>query len=276
MAVEGIETRVATRDSANFIVMCGLEKAISQPIIAITGQDVIVVLLIVLAPPGSNNYFTKPGKRKVETKLFSTRKLQKTFFSQNHPPSPCIQWLEHNIMKVPRSVDYSYIKCLSYGNLSSFKWMESPIKYIEHKNEKLFHVYYSALNFKDVLIATGKLPAGLLWKNSKDIRSSPICFEFSGREDGTGRRVCGIGMSAFATSVLADPRSLMEVPDQWTLEEAATVPVVYSTCYYGLIMKAKLKERQSILIHSGTGGVGQAAINIALAMNCEIYTTVGK
>nr|GBO08793.1 Fatty acid synthase [Araneus ventricosus]GBO08799.1 Fatty acid synthase [Araneus ventricosus] len=112
-------------------------------------------------------------------------------------------------------------------------------------------------------------------KNIKDARDSSICFEFSGREDDTGRRVCGVGISAFATSVLTDPVSLIEVPDKWTLEEAATVPVVYSTCYYGLIMKAKLKARQSILIHSGTGGVGQAAINIALALNCEIYTTVG-
>ncbi|GBM49576.1 hypothetical protein AVEN_186680-1 [Araneus ventricosus] len=42
------------------------------------GKDVdLVVLLIVLAPPESNIYFMKPGKGKVEAKLFLTRKLQK-------------------------------------------------------------------------------------------------------------------------------------------------------------------------------------------------------
>lgn len=32
-----------------------------------------------------------------------------------------------------------------------------------------------------------------------------------------------------ATSVLVDPEFLWEIPDDWTLEQAATVPVVYST-----------------------------------------------
>ncbi len=37
----------------------------------------------------------------------------------------------------------------------------------------------------------------------------------------------------------------------------------------------KLKRGESILIHSGTGGVGLAAINIALYYGCTIFTTVG-
>ncbi|GBN48568.1 hypothetical protein AVEN_103759-1 [Araneus ventricosus] len=71
------ETRVTTGDADTYIVRCALEKAISHPIVAITGQDVgLVVLLIALAPPRNNIYFMKPGKRKDEAKLFSTRKLQ--------------------------------------------------------------------------------------------------------------------------------------------------------------------------------------------------------
>ncbi|GBO26215.1 hypothetical protein AVEN_221421-1 [Araneus ventricosus] len=77
-SAEGIETTIATGDADTYIVRCALEKSISHLIVAITGQEVdLVVLLIVLAPPESNIYFMKPGKRKVEVKLFSTRKLQK-------------------------------------------------------------------------------------------------------------------------------------------------------------------------------------------------------
>ena len=32
-----------------------------------------------------------------------------------------------------------------------------------------------------------------------------------------------------ATSILADPTFLWEIPEKWTLEQAATVPVVYAT-----------------------------------------------
>lgn len=57
--------------------------------------------------------------------------------------------------------------------------------------------------------------------------------------------------------------------------QAATVPVVYSTAYYALIVRANLRQGESVLIHSGSGGVGQAAISICLNLGCEVFTTVG-
>ena len=41
-------------------------------------------------------------------------------------------------------------------------------------------------------------------------------------------------------------------------------------------MRAGLKPGESVLIHSGSGGVGQAAIAIALSMNCNVFTTAGS
>ena len=54
-------------------------------------------------------------------------------------------------------------------------------------------------------------------------------LEFSGR-DRKGRRVMGmICHGAIGSVVLADKTMLWDVPDHWTLEDAATVPVVYGT-----------------------------------------------
>lgn len=61
-----------------------------------------------------------------------------------------------------------------------------------------------------------------------------------------------------------------------TLEQAASVPVVYATAYYSLVVRGRLRPGESVLIHSGSGGVGQAAIAIALSMNCRVFTTVGQ
>lgn len=44
---------------------------------------------------------------------------------------------------------------------------------------------------------------------------------------------------------------------------------------YALVVSGRMKRGDSILIHAGTGGVGQAAITIALNYECEIFTTVG-
>lgn len=61
-----------------------------------------------------------------------------------------------------------------------------------------------------------------------------------------------------------------------TLEEAASVPVVYSTAYYALVVRGRMQRGETVLVHSGSGGVGQAAIAIALSMGCRVFTTVGK
>jgi fatty acid synthase len=54
-------------------------------------------------------------------------------------------------------------------------------------------------------------------------------LEFSGRNV-KGQRVMGMGnYGAMGTMVMADIDLLWDVPEHWTLEEAATVPVVYGT-----------------------------------------------
>lgn len=63
------------------------------------------------------------------------------------------------------------------------------------------------------------------------------------------------------------------VPDKWTMEEAATVPYAYSICYYALYLCGKMKRSDKVLIHSGSGDVGLAAIHLALYEGCEVFTT---
>ncbi|KAH9365912.1 hypothetical protein HPB48_007753 [Haemaphysalis longicornis] len=103
------------------------------------------------------------------------------------------------------------------------------------------------------------------------------CFlglEFSGR-DPLGRRVMGaVPRHGMATVVPVDPAFLWEVPESWSLEEASTVPVAYLTAYYALLVRGNMEPGESVLVHSGSGGVGQAAISIALSMGCTVFTTV--
>lgn len=101
-------------------------------------------------------------------------------------------------------------------------------------------------------------------------------MEFAGRlKDGT--RVMGIlPAQALATSVVCNTEYTWKVPENWSLQEAATVPVVYATAYYALVMRGRISKGDKVLIHGGTGGVGQAAITIALHYGCEVFTTVSS
>ena len=45
--------------------------------------------------------------------------------------------------------------------------------------------------------------------------------------------------------------------------QAAGVPVVFLTAWYGLAELAGLRAGESVLVHAGTGGVGMAAVALA-------------
>ena len=54
------------------------------------------------------------------------------------------------------------------------------------------------------------------------------------------------------------------------------MPVVYTTIFYALVIRGNIQCGNSVLIHSGSGGVGQAAIRVALHYGCEVFTTVSS
>ena len=58
--------------------------------------------------------------------------------------------------------------------------------------------------------------------------------------------------------------------------QAAAVTTAHATAWYGLHELARIRRGDKVLIHSATGGVGQAAIAIARAAGAEIFATAGS
>ncbi|EFN63051.1 Fatty acid synthase [Camponotus floridanus] len=124
------------------------------------------------------------------------------------------------------------------------------------------------------MIASGRLTIESITTERNN--NSLIGMEFAGFNK-TGQRIMGLCSTGGMTNILITDKYLSWIiPDMWTMEDAATVPCVYSTCYYALYLNGKMKKDDKILIHSGTGGVGQAAIYLALYDGCEVFTTVGS
>jgi len=88
-----------------------------------------------------------------------------------------------------------------------------------------------------------------------------------------GDRVMGLLDGAFGPSAVADARLLAPVPESWSFEEAASVPVVFLTAYYGLVDLAGLRSGESVLIHAAADGVGMAAVQLARHLGGEVYAT---
>ncbi|KAG5872315.1 hypothetical protein JTB14_018312 [Gonioctena quinquepunctata] len=83
MTAAGIEITATTRHADGTIEGCGFKRAALHSTVAIFGEDLyLIVLLIGLAPLSINMYTMRPGRGKVKTKLFSLRKLQHFPFSK--------------------------------------------------------------------------------------------------------------------------------------------------------------------------------------------------
>ncbi|KAF9823811.1 hypothetical protein SFRURICE_006662 [Spodoptera frugiperda] len=173
--------------------------------------------------------------------------------------------------------NHAYVNTTTIGDLSSLRWIEGSIRenhVFKDKEKVLVHVYCAALNFRDVMTAIGRVTVDAVARG----RLAQECvqgFEIVGKTS-NGSRVMGmIRNRGMANLAEGDRFLLWAVPDEWSFEEAATVPVAYGTVYYAMVMVGQIQRGESILIHAGSGGVGQAAINVALYYGCEVFTTVG-
>ncbi|XP_039501306.1 fatty acid synthase isoform X1 [Drosophila santomea] len=166
-------------------------------------------------------------------------------------------------------LDHIYGNVIQRGDLSSLQWIKGPL---DSKNCQI-KIAFSSLNFRDVMLATGRL-AVELYGSSRIDQNCVLGFEYSGINMLTGRRIMSMVVKGGVASYVQEPSKLIwDIPDHWSLQEAATVPVVYITVYYAFFMASDIRKGKSILIHAGTGGIGLAAIRVALAYNLEVFTT---
>ncbi|XP_063706400.1 fatty acid synthase-like [Culicoides brevitarsis] len=165
------------------------------------------------------------------------------------------------------------------GDLSALRWSEGNLNFenLQFDPAVVVNVKYSALNFRDCMLATGRLTRdSISFGFNRTGQENVIGLEYAGVSE-TGKHVIGILPSrAIATKVIADRNLMWEVPKHLTLEEAVTIPICYLTVYYAFFGVTHIQRGQKVLIHAGTGGVGLAAIYTALKYGLEVFTTVGS
>ncbi|WP_395312050.1 sulfolipid-1 biosynthesis phthioceranic/hydroxyphthioceranic acid synthase [Mycobacterium sp. AMU20-3851] len=137
----------------------------------------------------------------------------------------------------------------------------------------------SNLNFADVLVAFGRYPSfeGRLPKLGADFAGVVTAVGPGVTNHKVGDRVGGISADgAWATFVTCDANLAVTLPPGLPTNRAAAVPSAHATAWYSLHDLARISAGDKVLIHSATGGVGQAAVAIARAAGAEIYATAGS
>ncbi|KUI67059.1 Lovastatin diketide synthase LovF [Cytospora mali] len=158
------------------------------------------------------------------------------------------------------------------------------LQYVEVDSEELpmldntveVELYASALNFKDVAVTMGLVPenhhllglegSGIIRRTGNNL-NSPF---------NVGQRVMILEKGTFANRAIVSTERTIAIPDWLSYEEAATLPSVYLTSLYSLFNLASIKKGDRVLIHSATGGLGLASIQICHSVGAEVYATVGQ
>jgi NADPH:quinone reductase-like Zn-dependent oxidoreductase len=88
--------------------------------------------------------------------------------------------------------------------------------------------------------------------------------------------ILGFHVDGFARELINRPeRLVIRVPNRVSFEEAACAPIGFGTVEHMLFDNAKLEPGESILVQAGGSGIGTAAIKMAKAIGCTVFTTVG-
>jgi len=131
------------------------------------------------------------------------------------------------------------------------------------------------LNFKDVLNALKMFPG-------KGVQLGGEC---AGRivsvGDGVsdfrvGDEVLAFALGTFRSYVTVPVAYVVHKPENLSMEEAASIPVVFLTVRYAFNHLNSLSPGDRVLIHAATGGVGLAAVQMAQRVGAEIFATAGN
>jgi alcohol dehydrogenase len=88
--------------------------------------------------------------------------------------------------------------------------------------------------------------------------------------------VMGFHVDGFARDLVTMPaRLLVPIPPAVSFRDAACAPIAFATVQHMLFDNAKLEPGESILVQAGGSGIGTAAIKMAKAIGCTVFTTVG-
>ncbi|MBB5140558.1 acyl transferase domain-containing protein/NADPH:quinone reductase-like Zn-dependent oxidoreductase/acyl carrier protein [Thermocatellispora tengchongensis] len=132
----------------------------------------------------------------------------------------------------------------------------------------------AGVNFRDVLVGLGMYPggaalgseaAGVVTEVGADVTRCAV-----------GDRVMGFVAGCFGPLGVADERVLVPVPKGWSFEEAAAVPVAFTTAWYALADLGGVRAGETVVVHAAAGGVGMAAVQLARRLGARVLGTAGE
>ena len=167
-----------------------------------------------------------------------------------------------------------------YGKQQRLRFGEAP-EPVAGPGEVLVKVEAAGLNLLDAKIRAGefklilpyKLPlvlghdlAGIVLQTGAGVERFKV-------GDAVYARARDGRIGTFAERIVVKDSDLALKPENLSMAEAASIPLVGLTAWQALVDRARVQPGQKVLIHAGSGGVGTFAIQLARHLGATVATT---
>ena len=164
------------------------------------------------------------------------------------------------------------------GGPEVLEWTEVPDPR-PGPGEVLVDVAASAVNRADLLQRQGLYPPPPGASETIGLECSGTIAELGEGVTGweAGDEICALlAGGGYAQKVVVPAGQLLPVPGEVGLVTAAALPEVACTVWANVVMHAKLREGEVLLVHGGAGGIGTHAIQVGKALGATVAVTAGS
>jgi len=169
-----------------------------------------------------------------------------------------------------------HLEASTPGVFASLKPRVCPRKEVG-PGQVLIEVSAASMNFRDVMIALGMYPTppGVSPVMGSDCAGTIVAVgeRVEGLE--VGDEVLALTSDSFSAFATASAVTVTKKPPELSFQDAASIPTVFLTVYFGLHYLARLSKGERLLVHSAAGGIGMSALQLARWREAEVFATVG-
>lgn len=170
-----------------------------------------------------------------------------------------------------------------YGKKEKLVLSEVPVPNI-NDNEVLVQIYATGINLLDSLIRNGDFKIFLPYKppftNGHDMAGviTKVGVNVSKFKvgDEVYARPSDFHIGTFAEFIAISENDLALKPNNISMEESASIPLVGLTSWQALVEITKVQKGQKVFIQAGSGGVGTFAIQLAKHLGAFVATTTSS
>jgi NADPH:quinone reductase-like Zn-dependent oxidoreductase/malonyl CoA-acyl carrier protein transacylase/NADP-dependent 3-hydroxy acid dehydrogenase YdfG/acyl carrier protein len=180
-----------------------------------------------------------------------------------------VRWASSGYLAVPRATDY-VLAPTERGAIDNLRLTETQVPE-PSAGQVQVRVAAAGVNFRDVLNVLGLYPGD----------PGPVGGDFAGivaevgpgvSEVKVGQRVFGVMMGSMASRVNVPVQLIALVPEGISDPAAASTPTAMLTARLAFD-SAKLRPGDRVLVHAASGGVGQAAVQLAQQRGAVVFAT---